>query len=183
MNNSIQRLKELLNKARNGKSRYASLFQLLELENKIGKEKFESFSLPKKSAGGLRGLPADDRKRTKGTTTMKIRGGTALARSLNETFRNVLIEGTHRDSHGDKWSSHSAVRNETHPYFQKSKNLPKLNGLAREEGPRQVFLNHRTHEVTEGEMLLHSDGKVSPFSHSGKPKLFNSSHYFFHEDE
>ena len=37
MNNSIQRLKELLNKARNDKSRYESLVQLLELETKIGK--------------------------------------------------------------------------------------------------------------------------------------------------
>jgi hypothetical protein len=114
---------------------------------------------------------------------MKIIGGSALSRGLNETFRNVLIEGTHRDSHGDKWSSHSAVRNETHPYFQKSRNLPKLNGVAHEEEPRQVFLNHRTNEVHEDGMLLHSDGKVSPFSHGGNPKLFNSSHYFFREDE
>ncbi len=114
---------------------------------------------------------------------MRIRGRTALSRSLNETFRNVLIEGTHRDCHGDKWSSHSAVRNETHPYFQQSKNLPKLNGVAHEAEPRRVFWNHRTNEVTEDGMLLRPDGKVSPFSHGGNPKLFNSSHYFFHEDE
>jgi hypothetical protein len=114
---------------------------------------------------------------------VKIIGRSALPRGLNETFRNVLIEGTHRDSHGDKWSNHSAVRNETHPYFQKSKNLPKSNGVAHEDEPRQVFLNHRTNEVHEDGMLLHSDGKVSPFSHGGNPKLFNSSHYFSHEDE
>jgi hypothetical protein len=116
---------------------------------------------------------------------VRVKGsaGNALARSLNESFRNLIIEGHVTDMKGDKWSSHSAVRNETHPHFVETKDEPKLNGVAYEEEGRQVFINHRSGCCHEGPMLLHPDNKASPFSHSGNPELFHSSHYFFASDE
>jgi hypothetical protein len=113
---------------------------------------------------------------------MKIVGGSALSRSLNETFRNLITEGNVKDTRGDTWSSKTVVRNETHPHFQKSKDLPKLNGVAHEENSHKVWMNHRTMEVHHGEMILHPDGKASPFSHSGNPQMFHSSHYFETEE-
>jgi hypothetical protein len=118
---------------------------------------------------------------------MKIRGssGNALARSLNESWRNVLIEGTHQDIRGDKWTSHQAAhRNELHPNFLvsegiKKKDLPHLDGVRHELQKRQVFVNLRTGDTHEGGLLLHPDGKASVFSHSGNPSLFNVSQYHF----
>jgi hypothetical protein len=115
---------------------------------------------------------------------MKIVGGSALSRGLNESFRNVITESRDnvRDAKGDKWSSHSAVRNEFHPDFKKSKQNPNLDGIEHEEQPRAVWLNHRSGSIHEGGMLLHPDGIVFPHSHIGEPKMFHQEHYFFEEE-
>lgn len=116
---------------------------------------------------------------------MRITGasGNALARGLNESFRNIITESREKiaDARGDKWSSYTAVRNATHPHFEKSKSQPHLNGVAHEEQSRAVWLNHRSQEIHEGGMLLHADGVVSPHSHIGEPKMFHQEHYFFEE--
>jgi hypothetical protein len=120
---------------------------------------------------------------------IRVKGsaGNALARSLNESFRNIIGEDTNHciDTRGNKWSRTTAVRNETHPHFQKAGKGEKqhhLDGIAHEEQSRNVWVNQKTGQTHENEMILHPNGKASPFSHSGNPELFHFSHYFETEE-
>ena len=114
------------------------------------------------------GYPINKRK-DKEQINMRYRivGSSPMVRGLSES---MIVEGTTCKSHNnDVWDlHHDLYRNENHPDVE-----PKKHNFEKEH-PRSAWVNRRTLQTFEGNMMLNQSGHGQP---DGMSPMHHANHY------